>query len=151
VSPGAALFRMADLMENLLLDIPVFDKEQIARLGAGPDLLLYLLTALRYPKVGYVRDCLTFFRSHSKAITAENSDVITSYLKTYLWFAQEYCGRYACDTVLARYWLEAMRTRHAWVSFREFARGYGLLREVASLRAVATVVTRKAVNKICSI
>lgn len=69
VSPGCGLFRLADLRENLVATIPSATIRDFARHGAGPDLLLYLLTAARYPRTGYVEAPVCFFRIHEGSFT----------------------------------------------------------------------------------
>ena len=54
VSPGAALFRTEDLRRNLMIEIPSPTVKNFADHGAGPDILLYLLAAKAYPKIGYI-------------------------------------------------------------------------------------------------
>jgi len=40
----------------------------------GPDLLLFLLTAIQYPKFAFVNERLSFFRAHESSITIASSD-----------------------------------------------------------------------------
>lgn len=88
VSPGAALFRMDALRKNLVLDIPSPTGIDFTRHGAGPDVLLLLLTAREYPRIGYVAAPLSFFRSHGDSITArESTEVTLHHFLAKLWFA----------------------------------------------------------------
>ena len=48
VSPGAALFRKKDLINNFKDNLPLYDDKAFSYFGAGPDLLLFLLTAIDY-------------------------------------------------------------------------------------------------------
>lgn len=132
VSPGAALFRLADLRKNLLLEIPTAEVIDFTRYGAGPDVLLYLMTAATYPMIAYLSDPLTFFRSHADSITVrENNSMISShYFQAKLWFASQISSerpslagtlRQQC---LAYGWL--MQCRHDRTeSFAEFCRRQG--------------------------
>lgn len=91
VSPGAALFRMTDLRKNLMMEIPTPGGIDFTRYGAGPDVLLYLLTAASYPKIAYLSEPLTFFRSHRDSITVRESNLMISdhYFQAKLWFASQ--------------------------------------------------------------
>lgn len=61
-APGCALFRRADVVENLILDIPASDDLDFHKTGAGNDQLLYLLTQNKYPEIAYVNSTSTYFR-----------------------------------------------------------------------------------------
>jgi glycosyltransferase involved in cell wall biosynthesis len=79
VSPGAALFRTADLRRNLFVDF--------GRDGIGPDLLLLLLTAASYPFVAHVAEPLAVFRDHSGSISHQHQAQLgCGYAKARLWF-----------------------------------------------------------------
>lgn len=69
VSPGAALFRLGDLRQSLVETLPSRTIEDFARHGAGPDLLIYLLTAARYPSFAYLAETECFFRAHEGSFT----------------------------------------------------------------------------------
>ena len=70
-SPGAGLFRTADLRKNILMSLPGITDHDFARDGAGVDWLVYALTALAYPYVACVPEPLVFFRDHPGSITIE--------------------------------------------------------------------------------
>ncbi len=91
VSPGAALFRMCDLRENLKLEIPTSPVNDFLEHGAGIDLLLYLLAASKYPMVGYIVEPVSFFRHHGGSITISSSGGTLSarYRDAKLWFAAQ--------------------------------------------------------------
>ena len=69
VSPGCAIFRMADVRKNLLLHVPNRIGSDFSMHAIGNDLLLLLLTAADYPKFGVVSRPLSQFRSHPGSIT----------------------------------------------------------------------------------
>lgn len=87
-SPGAAIFRTADLAANILTELPGVAGYDFAATGAGVDWLIYLLTALRYPTVGYVSEPLANFHAHSGSISIINLDgqVTTGYALAKQWF-----------------------------------------------------------------
>jgi glycosyltransferase involved in cell wall biosynthesis len=92
VSPGCAIFRTEDLRGNLMVDIPSPTIQDFARHGAGPDLLMYLLTAAKYPKFGFVAEPLSFFRSHEGSITISDKEryLQRCYDQAKVWFARSY-------------------------------------------------------------
>ena len=92
VSPGCALFRRDDLNKNLHITIPSPTIDDFDKHGAGPDLLLYLLSAVCYKKVAYINDTLAFFRSHPGSITISDRGGYLNkcYLQAKIWFAGQY-------------------------------------------------------------
>jgi len=74
ISPGCALFRLKDLKENLLLDIPNKVNSNFAMHAIGNDLLLFLLTANIYPKFAFVNEKLSFFRVHNESISIQSNN-----------------------------------------------------------------------------
>ncbi|HWE53415.1 MAG TPA: glycosyltransferase family 2 protein [Bryobacteraceae bacterium] len=79
VSPGAALFRMADLRRNLFVDF--------GHNGIGPDLLLLLLTAASRPFVAHVAEPLAIFHDHEGSISRQHKSQLTrGYASARLWF-----------------------------------------------------------------
>lgn len=90
VSPGCALFRRRDLLEHLVTE--AFDEEipDVMEHGAGADLLLFLMTAADYPRVGYVDELLVFFRAHPDSISVADhlgeKRLPARYVRTQEWF-----------------------------------------------------------------
>lgn len=74
VSPGCALFRMKDLQECLLLNIPNSVDSDFSMHAIGNDLLLFLLVANKYPKFAFVPEVLSFFRSHEGSISVASKN-----------------------------------------------------------------------------
>ncbi|MBT8155982.1 glycosyltransferase [Epibacterium ulvae] len=69
ISPGAALFRKQVLIDALYqggLPLQASDYH-----GVGPDIFASLLSMLRYPKLGFVKEPLASFRSHDGSITID--------------------------------------------------------------------------------
>jgi glycosyltransferase involved in cell wall biosynthesis len=69
LSPGCAVFRRADALSNLLLDVPGAAGPYGKRSGVGEDLLLFLLTTLDYPNYAHIPEHLADFYAHSGSIT----------------------------------------------------------------------------------
>ncbi len=84
VSPGCAIFRTDDLVENLIVDIENPKKLDFSRYGAGNDLLLFLFTAVKYKYFYFIDETLSFFRSHEKSLTISNN------LNEYYLYAKHY-------------------------------------------------------------
>ena len=77
VSPGAAVLRTEDLRKHLLTTLPGVEGYDFNATGAGPDWLVYMLTALAYPCVAYVDEPLVFFHAHANSISgAHNHDLV---------------------------------------------------------------------------
>ncbi len=69
VSPGCCTFRRQTLIDGLYqgqLPLPEFHYH-----GVGPDRFIALLSMLRYPKVGFVREPLAVFLAHPGSITID--------------------------------------------------------------------------------
>lgn len=69
ISPGCAIFRREDVLKNLLSEIPGANGFYGKNSGVGEDLLLFMLTALEYPKYGYIGEPLAHFFAHPGSIT----------------------------------------------------------------------------------
>jgi len=69
VSPGCAIFRLKDLKNNLLIDIPNKISSDFSMHAIGNDLLIFLLTAHKYKNFVFVNEKLSFFRVHSGSIS----------------------------------------------------------------------------------
>ena len=74
VSPGCALFRLKDLRNNLLVDIPNKVNSDFAMHAIGNDLLIFLLTAYQYKNFAFVNEKLSFFRAHEGSISIQSND-----------------------------------------------------------------------------
>lgn len=114
VSPGAALFRLAEARGDLSAEIPSPTFTDFAQHGAGPDLLLSLRAAARRPKVGFTPEVLSFFRMHPSSITTSNFGMVTErYRQARLHFAEGYRGGHLLGRTLACEWLRAGATGRA--------------------------------------
>lgn len=67
ISPGAMIYRKQDLIDALYQGkLPIGDAHFH---GVGPDCFVTLLCLLRYPKIGFIKEPLSIFRSHEGSIT----------------------------------------------------------------------------------
>ena len=118
VSPACALFRLQDLRDSFVEELPTEPKTDLTTTGAGTDLLLYLLTALRYAHVACVSEPLAFFRAHPGSLTIDGRQgiIALNYALTMGWFAVASGHRGLARATLARHWLREMRTSHRFRS-----------------------------------
>jgi hypothetical protein len=75
ISPLSTLFRRKDMLETLIDQIPNPFGIDYASHGAGPDQLLFLLIALRYPIVRCVDKRLVVMHAHEGSITIQARDL----------------------------------------------------------------------------
>ena len=108
VSPGCAVFRLEDLRKNLMDNIPSPTISDFSNHGAGPDILLYLLTAKAYQKIGYVCDPLCFFRHHDESISISKRGAYLRrcYRQAKIWFAENNLDEYALRSYYAFAWIQ---------------------------------------------
>ncbi|BAP55998.1 glycosyl transferase family protein [Thioploca ingrica] len=127
VSPGAALFRISDLYKNLITQIPSPSFNGFADYGAGPNLLLYLLTAIVYPKIAFINEPLCFFRGHEDSFTEKyHKELASRYFQAKIWFALNYQSSVPLETLLFRGWCSACKKSKKYLSFKKFCTKYGV-------------------------
>lgn len=107
VSPGCAIFRMTDIRNNLLLNIENKVGSDFSMHAIGNDLLLFLLTANKYPLFGFVNKPLAFFRSHPGSITVSSNDgkVPLHYALARAYYVERYCKNMMGELVLSVWFL----------------------------------------------
>lgn len=71
ISPGCAMFRRLDVLQNLLLEVPGANGIYGKNSGVGEDVLLFLLTSLHYEKYVHIPKPLANFLSHTGSITID--------------------------------------------------------------------------------
>ncbi|GHD53866.1 hypothetical protein GCM10008110_27880 [Marinobacter persicus] len=106
VSPGCAIFRLEDVINNLLVDVETKVNSDFAMHAIGNDLLLFLLTAKDYKKFGFVAEPLSFFRSHPGSISISSGDgkLPLHYMLVRAYFAERY-QEDIVDRVVAKTWI----------------------------------------------
>jgi glycosyltransferase involved in cell wall biosynthesis len=72
VSPGAILIRTEDIKKNLHTTFPTAAPQRFDKHGAGPDVMILLLTAKQYPFIFAIARPLIFFRIHADSFTLQN-------------------------------------------------------------------------------
>lgn len=93
-SPGAAIFRTADLNNNIMTELDGIEGYDFCANGAGVDWLTYVLTSLHYKYVAYVSTPLVFFHAHPDSISVKNENnlVPLGYSLAKKWFVSKING-----------------------------------------------------------
>lgn len=101
VSPGCAIYKMDVLKKHLLINIPNEKNIDFSKLGAGNDLLLFLLAFQDYPYYGYVNEKLSLFRDHEGSISINTGNNKLSFLYMYAkaYFIDVYKGNISTKTI----------------------------------------------------
>lgn len=117
-SPGAAIFRTADIRDNLLDSFATLIPRDFTINGAGPDIMLYALTALNYKKVVLLPMAEVFFRVHNESITIANSDndVVKGYRAAIAWFCKKNLNISFWAKYIAITWWAECRINHRFTS-----------------------------------
>ncbi|WP_372400560.1 glycosyltransferase family 2 protein (plasmid) [Azospirillum sp. HJ39] len=131
VSPCAALFRTADLRDGIISDLgpgPGGDSaSDFDAHGAGPDCLIYLIAASRYPYVVHVAEPLVTFRRGG--IT---SDLIASgrffacYHHALMWFMKSPMAPSPARLAAAALWRQEVRNARRVIPYEDYLRAYGV-------------------------
>lgn len=125
LSPGCALFRTTDLRSNLASRLTSPTINDFEQHGAGPDVLIYLLTAIHYENFAYVNEPLTFFRAHHGSISESSIRpyLLSCYRQAKLWFAEEHFSHRLVKLLYAREWHNE-RKEDAPIQLQTFTRKY---------------------------
>lgn len=86
VSPGSAIFRLEDIKNSLIVDIPNYDNLDSKLNGAGNDLLIMLNIARlkKYKHIKCVNSILANFRAHKDSFSISNNlDIYYEYARLY--------------------------------------------------------------------
>ena len=139
-SPGAALFRLSDMRNNLIWNIPSPSMNDFLSYGAGPDVLLYLLIANKYPNVARVGEALCYFRGHKNSITVTifGEKVASYYRQALIWFADQYEYHELRNQYLVWEWLRMCWRNRSIMSFQQFAGAYLFVEKSISLMEIVS-------------
>lgn len=109
-SPGAILIRTSDLSKNLHYKLSTSTPRPFERHGAGPDIMISLLTMLEYTNVANIPKPLVFFRSHadSFSILNTNGEVTKGYRSAISLFLKTNYSPRSLMSYLAFIWLQEM-------------------------------------------
>ncbi len=138
VSPGAFLIRTKDLLTNLHADFPTATPRPFAEHGAGPDVMILLLTAGHYSFVEHLPAQLVYFRAHEGSFTIANSNkqVPQGYKSALSHYLVKHKGRAPWMRYLADGLLREIRADRKWVNLNRYLieyEGVGSLSEQFAL------------------
>ncbi len=125
-SPGAAIFRTADIRKNLHDTLPTCRTHDFWRHGAGPDVLLYALTALNYMYVAALEEPLVLFREHSGSITITNAnnEVSEGNRAALSWFFVKHVSNAAWCEYIVWQWVNESKKTRSWIGIFDFIKKY---------------------------
>jgi len=117
VSPGAAIFRTSDVIGVFEEEIPSPRLSNFKAHGAGPDLLIFLKIAAKYPSVYKCDQSLCLFRSHSDSQTnrmnrAQDGLIQSSYMQARVYFAKHHAKRLLEKTLGKAMFVELIQNRN---------------------------------------
>ena len=120
VSPGAILIRTRDLLKNLHITFPTSTTRQFEKNGAGPDVMILLLTAQNYHFVANISSPLVYFRVHDGSFSIENSnnDIVKGYRSAIAFFLIKNHDRKTWINYLAYGWLQEIKFYRRWINPR---------------------------------
>lgn len=137
VSPGAMLFRTRDLICNLHSHFPTSTPRPFENNGAGPDVMIALLTSTHYPFVATIREPLVFFRAHAESFTIANTNnqIPEGYKSAVAYFLKTQSTWLRWTAYVARNWHFLVMQKRKWVSPLIYFRaheGQGVLLEIVA-------------------
>jgi len=126
VSPGTALFRSSDVRKNLRLKLPIESLHDFTKNGAGPDVLLFALTANHYTSVVMLNQPLVFFREHSGSFSVANveNSVTEGYWLALAWYFKTHSTNKSWSLWVARIWLSQLRSCRTYISLMAHLKRY---------------------------
>lgn len=122
VSPGAILIRTKDLLANLHFDFPTATPRPFDKHGAGPDVMISILTASSYLCVVHQPIPLVYFRVHggSFSIANTNDQVAQGYRSSLSHYLINQKGRISWLRYLASGWVCQIRVDRKWVDPKNY-------------------------------
>lgn len=150
LSPGCAIFRTSDLEKNLMVKIPSPTITDFLSHGAGPDLLLYLLTAEAYEYFAFIDEPLSFFRSHEGSITISDKSgyLFRCYIQARIWFAENHYSPEQLKDFYTNIWYAYCRSTNDWQSPRLFFKSFSRQNKGDTRRHPVSFLCLKAIKKI---
>ncbi|WP_167494713.1 MULTISPECIES: glycosyltransferase family 2 protein [Vibrio] len=126
LSPGCAIFHLEHLRTAINTPIVSPSINDFYSHGAGPDLLLYLLSYGKYSNFGYIDRPLTFFREHDDSFSTSDkfSHLTECYTQAKLAFVESKLDSKTISNVFAFTWYASVRSGKKWISPRGFIKKY---------------------------
>lgn len=153
VSPGCAILRLQDLKSNLGVKISSPAFYDFDEHGAGPDLLLFLLTAKDYEKIAFIDQPFVFFREHKNSISIamKRLDLFDRYQQTRIWFADKYLTPVIRKKLLNDTWKNRIIITRKFLSKKHIINTYGSNTELSYVKlgfGLIKSVAKKIINKL---
>lgn len=151
ISPGGILLRTSDILKFLLPKIPTALPHRFDMHGAGPDVMLSLLTAHAYPLVASISRQLVFFRAHPNSISVvnKNNEVSNGYQAAFSYYLKMYGSHQEWLDYISRRWIKSIKRQKHWVCLHKFLinhEGSGSTKEKLSI--ITTILTRPFRNHV---
>ena len=110
VSPGAVLIRTKDLLRNLHLNFMSSTPRNYEKNGAGPDVMIMLLTSQHYPFVSSIFTPLVYFRDHAGSFSTNNlnNEIVKGYQSVIAFFLKKNYGQFSWLNYLAFNWIQKL-------------------------------------------
>lgn len=125
VSPGAVLLRTSDVIRNLHTDFESSTIQPYSSHGAGPDVMLLMLTADNYKYVKYLPESLVLFRIHDGSFTIKNTQnlVKKGYVSAISFYMRKvHNKKYIWLVYMGRSWLNELKSNRKWINPVEYLR-----------------------------
>lgn len=150
VSPGAILIRTKDLLNNLHTQFPTSTPRRFEKHGAGPDVMISLLTAKNYPSVIHISEPLVFFRAHAGSFTISNTnnEVIDGYRSAFSYYLKHNNNSDSWISYLAYHWLQRMKLDRKWINPSSHLREYEGSGSLGELLELVFFSLRHVINKV---
>jgi len=150
LSPGAILIRTIHLRKNLHIRFPTATPRPFDRHGAGPDVMISLLTVDNYRCVESISSALVYFRAHAGSFTVKNSNdqVIKGYRSVICYYLKGKRGQRSWLNYLALGWIQQMRLDGGWVNPKLFLIEYEGSGSSGELLGLFACLLRNAIYKI---
>lgn len=134
VSPCAILYRREDLAENIKENIPSTTYHAYADHGAGPDVLISLLTIKKYRHSIAINESLVFFRAHTGSFSVENlNNRIRSAYVSAIGYHLYNNHRMIWMVYIGQCWISDVKSTRQWINPRSMFQsleGEGRLYEI---------------------
>lgn len=151
VSPCAVLIRTTDFLNNLHPTFPTATPRQFDINGAGPDVMVLLLTAQHYRYVANICNVLVYFRAHNDSFSIQNlnNNVVNGYHSSISLYLINNYKRNVWLDYLAQTWLRNTLLTKKWRSPIAHLIEYEGCGSVAELLQFCIFVFRHALKLIC--
>jgi glycosyltransferase involved in cell wall biosynthesis len=126
VSPGSILIRRKDFLSNLHTNFPTSTPRPFDRHGAGPDVMVLLLTLEKYKYVANIAQPLVYFRAHPDSFSIANSSnqINEGYDSAIAYYLFNKTGYFPWVSFVAKSWLRRIKKEQRWLNPTEYLMGH---------------------------